>query len=71
MTICLSRSRIPFAGEYALSSIGVIEGDVKTSDSGEKIDELVGGLLCHAEGKHKLSRFKSHKWTPVHPGERR
>jgi hypothetical protein len=42
---------------------------VETADSGEKIDELVRGLLGHAPPKHILSRFKSHKWTPVHPGE--
>jgi hypothetical protein len=25
---------------------------VKSADAGEKIDELVGGLLCHGSPKH-------------------
>jgi hypothetical protein len=42
---------------------------VETADSGEKIDELVGGLLGHSLTKHILIEFGSRKWTPVHPGE--
>ena len=69
MLVCLSRRRVPLTSEHALTPVGVIERDVKTSDAGEKIDELVGGLLCHGSPKHIQDQLESHKWTPVHPGE--
>ena len=69
MLVCLSRSEIPFTCEYALATAIFRQGNMKPADTGEKIDELVGGLLCHASHKHNGPQFKSHKWTPVHPGE--
>ena len=69
MPIGLTRGWIPLAGEYALGALRIVESYVETADSGEKIDELVGGLLGHALTKHILIEFGSRKWTPVHPGE--
>ena len=67
--IGLTRGRIPLAGKYALGSLRIVESYVETADSGEKIDELVRGLLGHARPKHIPIEFESNKWTPVHPGE--
>jgi hypothetical protein len=69
VTVGLTGGRVPLAGKYALRSLGIVESYMEPSDTGEKIDELVGGLLGHEPPKHNLSRLKSHKWTPVHPGE--
>ena len=69
MTVGLTGGRVPLARKHALRPLGIVESYVKTTDSGEKIDELVDGLFGHALHMHILSRFKSHKWTPVHPGE--
>ena len=69
VTVGLTRGRVPLAGKYALRSLGIVESDMEPSDSGEKIYELVSGLLGHAPPKHNLRRLKSHKWTPVHPGK--
>jgi hypothetical protein len=52
MLVGLSRCRVPFTSENALGACSVIESDVESTDSGEKIDELVGGLLGHAPPKH-------------------
>jgi hypothetical protein len=43
---------------------------VESTDSGEKIDELIDGLLGHALPNQNSGEIGSHKWTPVHPGER-
>ena len=64
----LTRGRIPFARKDTLGALSIVESDVESTDSGEKIDKLVCGLLGHAIPKHILAQFKSHKWTPVHPG---
>jgi hypothetical protein len=69
VTVGLTGGRIPLARKDTLGALRIVESDVKSSDSGEKIDELVDGLFGHAPPKHNLSRFKSRKWTPVHPGE--
>jgi hypothetical protein len=66
--IGLSCCRIPFAGKYTLRSFGIVESNMESANTGEKINELVGGLPGHASPKQNLGRFKSHKWTPVHPG---
>jgi hypothetical protein len=41
----LTGGRIPLAGKYALGALRIVESYVKTPDSGEKVDELVDGLL--------------------------
>ena len=48
MLVGLSRCRVPFTSENALGACSVIESDVESTDSGEKIDELIDGLLGHA-----------------------
>ena len=67
--VSLTGGWIPLARKDTLGSLSIVESDVESSDSGEKIDKLVDGLLGHAPPKHILAKFKSHKWTPVHPGE--
>ena len=52
MPIGLTGCRIPLAGEYALRALRVVESDVKSPDAGEKIYELVGGLLGHTPPNH-------------------
>jgi hypothetical protein len=52
-----------------LCTLRIVKSYVKTADAGEKIDELVGGLLCHGSPKHIHNWLESHKWTPVHHGE--
>jgi hypothetical protein len=69
MPIGLTGCWIPLAGEYALSSLSVVKSDVKSPDTGEKIDELIGGLFGHTRAKHILLTLGSRKWTPVHPGD--
>ena len=48
----LTRGRIPFARKDTLGALSIVESDVESTDSGEKIDELVGGLLGHNSPKH-------------------
>ena len=69
MPIGLTRGWIPLARKDTLCALGIVESDVESSDSSEKIDEPVDGLLGHARPKHIPIEFKSRKWTPVHPGE--
>ncbi len=50
----LTCGRIPFASKDTLGALGVIESDVESPDSSEKIDELVDGLFGHALTNHKF-----------------
>ena len=69
MPVSLTGGWIPLARKDTLGSLGIVESDMESSNSGEKVDELVNGLLGHARAKHIPIEFESRKWTPVHPGE--
>jgi hypothetical protein len=51
----LTGGRIPLARKDTLGALSIVESDVESSDSGEKIDELVDGLLGHAPTQAHLS----------------
>ena len=53
----LTGGRIPLARKDTPGAIGVIESDMESSDSSEKIDELVGALLGHTPPKHILGQL--------------
>jgi hypothetical protein len=65
----LTGGRIPLARKDTLGALGIVEGDMESTDSSEKIDELVNGLLGHDPPNQNLGQIGSNKWTPVHPGE--
>ena len=79
----LTGGRIPLARKNTLGALRIVESDMESTDSCEKIDELIRegrnllggcwlswcGLHGHGLTNHNPKRFGSHKWTPVHPGD--